>query len=129
MPHLLNQEYSETALYSCTISARPGLTDSVLMALGDSGHMVAVMPENASELEQLKEQVEKLTEMVAAIPVCQKRAKRRCYHCRHTGHLQRDCPFRDHCFTCGQPGQIGKNCRQGNDQGASVKGSRRPWQK
>ena len=81
----------------------------LLMALGDSSHMAAVVPQTASELEQLKEQVEKLTEMVAAIPVRQQRAKRQCYHCRRTGHLQRDCPFRDHCFTCGRPGHIAKN--------------------
>ena len=37
------------------------------MALGDSGHTAAVVPETASELEQLKEQVEKLTEMVARL--------------------------------------------------------------
>ena len=100
----------------------------LLMALRDSSHTAAVVPETASELEQLKEQVEKLTEMVAAIPVRQQRVKRQCYHCRRTGHLQRDCPFRDRCFTCGRPGHIAKNCRQGNDQGASVKGTRRPWQ-
>ena len=35
------------------------------MALGDSSHTAAVVPEMASKLEQLKEQVEKITEMVA----------------------------------------------------------------
>lgn len=50
------------------------------MALGDSGHMAAVVLEMASKLEQLKEQVEKITEMVAVIPVRQQRAKRQYYH-------------------------------------------------
>ena len=48
----------------------------LLMTLDDSGNTVAVVPEMASELEQLKEQVEKLTKMVAAIPACQQHAKR-----------------------------------------------------
>ena len=41
----------------------------LLMALGDSSHTAAVVSETTSELEQLKGQIEKLTEMVAAIPV------------------------------------------------------------
>ena len=98
----------------------------LLMSLGDSGHAAAVLPETTSKLEQLKEQVEKLTEMVEAIPVRQQREKAQCYLCRHAGHLQGDCPFRDRCFTCGRPRHIAENCHQGNNQGAAVKGSRHP---
>ena len=52
----------------------------LLMALGDSGHMAACSARNDQRIGTVKGEVEKLTDMVAAIPVCQQCVKRQCYH-------------------------------------------------
>ena len=49
-------------------------------------------------MEQLKEQIGKLTEQVAALTTASlrttNREQRRCFACNRMGHMQRDCPFR-----------------------------------
>ena len=107
----------------------------LLMTLDDQAH-AAVVREGAGDVEQLKEQIGKLTEQVAALTTASlrttNREQRRCFACNRMGHMQRDCPFRHQgsegrrCFTCGRQGHLARECRQGNDQGASVKGNRRP---
>ena len=85
------------------------------MALDDQEHDTAVTTEN-SQLKELKGQVMELTEQVAAL----------------TKHFQRNYPNRQrvrddrHCFMCGLPGHLAKDCHQGNGNGASALGNRHP---
>ena len=94
-------------------------------------------------MSQLRDQIEVLTQQVAALATQKSTNSRnrhgpvRCFNCNGLGHLQRNCPspliqsrpsqFGRGCFKCGQPGHIQKECpRQGNGEGVSGLGPRRP---
>ena len=95
-----------------------------------------------SEVTELKTQLIKLSEQVAALAAVQlsKRQSRmpRCFICNGIGHFQQQCPSKcvfepetgtRRCFCCGQLGHLKKDCKmQGNDQGTSRAGHRRPAQ-
>lgn len=107
----------------------------LLMVIDDKGPVAAVA-DQPNPVEQLAEQVAKLTEQVAALSTTahntSRRDRIRCFACNRTGHVQRECPYRRQgaevrrCFACGQRGHLAKDCQQGNDQGVPVKGSRYP---
>ena len=125
--------------------------DRLLMTIDDSGSSTAAVAEKPGEVDVLKEQIALLTEQVAALSTgaantpCYsindarqpRNGSRRCFGCNRTGHLQHECPFRQRnrgpdlrrCFGCGKIGHLARNCRQGNEQGAPVKDSRRPYLK
>ena len=85
--------------------------------------------ETPREMEVLQQQVSLLSEQVAALTTRQQRGRsatvRRCYNCRQTGHLQRNCPEQRRCYTCGQPGHVSRDCRAGNERGAFLMGQGR----
>ena len=85
----------------------------------------------AHEVDQLREQVMKLTKQVAALSNTSWNDAGKCQQpssCSRYGHYQCDCPFRHQgsasclCYSCGHP----RNCStmSANDQGVSVKGAR-----
>ena len=102
----------------------------LLMAWEDQEQTAAVTADN-SQLRQLEGRIAALTEQVAALTI-NRGAPVRCFRCNQIGHLQRNCPNRRgardsrRCFVCGLPGHLARECHQGNGNGASVQGSRRP---
>ena len=94
---------------------------------------VAVLKEKPDEV---REQVAVVTEQVAALSTSSKgthtrppKSHPRCFHCNQVGHVQQDCRNRKKCFNCGRLGHLSKDCwHQGNDNGAPVQDSRRPYQ-
>ena len=91
----------------------------------------AITERNDPAIEQLKEQMMKLTKQVAALSISGPRKGRRCFVCNSPGHLQCNYPRRQRsgvhlCYDCGPPGHIARYC-PGNDRGASVKNSRCPF--
>ena len=116
------------------------ITRARLLMYIDDHEQTAAITNSSSEIQLLREQVARLTEQIAAVsmPALQPRAsdtqyrEMRCFNCNRKAYLQRECPLHNrgcdswHFFACGQLGHLAKNCRQGNDSGASVQGSRRP---
>ena len=115
----------------------------LLMTVDDQDQSAAVS-QKPSEVELLCEQVALLTEKVAALSaaptgrsnttlgLAYPRNRPRCFGCNRTGHVLHECPHRFQrgetrtCFTCRQPGHIARDCYQGNENGASAMGGRRP---
>ena len=64
----------------------------LLMTLDDQAY-AAVVREGAGDVEQLKKQIGKLTEQVAALTTASlhtiNREQRRCFACNRMGHMQR----------------------------------------
>ena len=106
----------------------------LLMTIKDEEQTAAVkQKDNASEMDELKQQISRLSEQVAALTVQRPGAKGStqpvCYSCRQPGHLQRNCPSLRRaptCYTCGRRGHLARNCRQGNGSGAPEMGRGRP---
>ena len=109
----------------------------LLISLDDQGQ-TATVREGPSNVERLQEQIEKLTEQVAALSTSSlctadtDRGQRRCFYCNHVGHVQHVCPYcrqsaeGRRCFICNRQGHLARECQQGNGQGAPARGSRRP---
>ena len=106
----------------------------LLMAVDDQGWVMAVT-DRPNPVEQLTEQVAKLTEQVVALSTARNTSQRGgicCFTCSCTGHIQRECSNRRQgaetrrCFICDKRRHLAKDCQQGNNQGVSVKGSRHP---
>jgi len=103
----------------------------LLMAVDEQEKTTAAVSTRATEFDELKTQMQQLTEQVAALTTKQKPSEgaQRCYYCKQPGHTQRYCPVRranQRCFTCGRPGHLARDCWQGNDQGMPVWGNRHP---
>ena len=93
---------------------------------------VAAISNQVCKVKELREEVVKLTEQVAALSTNSQsgaarfqQQPRRCFNCNRISHLQRDCPF---CcqevvfrkgYLCSQPVHIAWQC-PGNDKGLSV---------
>ena len=71
----------------------------LLMAISEQEHTAAIpedLPEDPSKLQQLRKQVQDLTEHVAALTTQRhdehkQQPYRCCFKCNQTGHLQRNC--------------------------------------
>ena len=109
----------------------------LLISLDDQGQ-TATVREGPSDVEQLQEQIEKLTEQVAALSTSSlrtadtDRGQRRCFYCNRVGHVQHVCPYcrqsaeGRRCFICNRQGHLARECQQGNDRGTPARGSRCP---
>lgn len=103
----------------------------------------STVPDHQNDVSRLMEQMETLTQQVAALTVRKpsnpkyRQGQLRCFNCQGLGHLQRNCPsppfqgrqarFSRGCFKCGQPGHIQRDClQQGNEKGVSGLGPRHP---
>ena len=104
----------------------------LLMTLEEQehNHTVAISNEpRQNEVQELREEVAKLTEQVIALTTADSRRTQRCFSCNRQGHTQRECPDRRRqarrnlqCWQCGQLGHFARDCRQqGNDRGASAR--------
>ena len=85
----------------------------LLMALNESQQTAAVAS-STNEVEDLNEQIARLTEQVETLDASPSRHSmegQQCgrpllcfFHCNRVGHIQRECPFRQpqthHCFLC-----------------------------
>ena len=102
----------------------------LLMAVNEQEISTAAVSTRATEFDELRSQMQQLTEQVAALTTISKSGStQHCYYCKQPGHTQCYCPVRranQRCYTCGRPGHLARDCWQGNDQGMSVWGSRRP---
>ena len=109
----------------------------LLMTLEEQkhNHIAAISNEpRQSEVQELQEEVAKLTEQVIALTTADSRRTQRCFSCNRQGHTQRECPDRRRqarrnlqCWQCGQLGHFAWDCRQqGNDRGASARVNSRP---
>ena len=113
---------------------------SPLQSVAATGTTVA---EPQDEMSRLKDQIEVLTQQVAALATQKlinswnRPALVRCFNCNGLGHLQSSCPspptqgrsswFGCGCFKCGQPGHTKKECpHHGNGEGVSGLGPRHP---
>ena len=104
----------------------------ILMVVDSGEQQTAAVYSGATEVSELKSQIQELTAQVAALTVAQQSARNppQCYYCKQPGHVQRYCPnrIRDRrCYICGRPGHIAANCWQsGNEKGMSQGGNRHP---
>ena len=100
----------------------------LLMAINEQEKTTAALSTWATEFDELRSQMQQLTEQVAALTTKSKSGStQHCYYCKQPGHIQRYCPVgraNRRCYTCGRPGHLARDCWQGNDQGISVWGSR-----
>ena len=111
--------------------ARARLLMSVSVEKQPSSAMTAVGAQ-CSEIADLKEDVKRLSEQMAALvnkftpaeqtaaAVASPSVSVRCYNCNGMGHLSRNCRQRRHqpvCYTCNRPGHVARYCEtyQGND--------------
>ena len=105
------------------------MTRARLLMTIDREPVAAVVNEKPNETQFLREQLAALTEQVAALTTKASqppRSRPRCFNCNQIGHLRRDCR-RQQCYFCGKLGHLAKDCwYQGNDNGAPVRGNRRP---
>jgi len=59
----------------------------------EHNHTVAISNEpRQSEVQELREEVAKLTEQVIALTTADSRRTQRCFSCNRQGHTQRECP-------------------------------------
>ena len=98
------------------------------MVVDNDERQTAAVHSDASEVSELKSQIQELTAQVAALKVAQKnRNPPQCYYCKQPGHTQRYCPSRvreRRCYICGRPGHI---AAVGNERGMSLGGNRHPY--
>ena len=84
------------------------------MSIDTQSQQVAAVEAQSNHTNPLQEQVEKLTEQVAALSAriyrdSQQQKPKRCYKCGQAGHVQHDCFYQQQsthlCFLCNKPGQ------------------------
>ena len=103
----------------------------LLIVVDEQETTTAAVSIQATGFDELKTQMQRLTEQVAALTTKQKPSEgaQRCYYCKPSGHTQRYCPVRianQRCLICETPGHLARDCWQGNDQGMPVWGNRHP---
>ena len=100
----------------------------LLLTIEKRGKTTAAVDTISADVGALKEQISALTEQVAAT---QSAVARLCYRCHQPGHLQQNCPEIRRCLSCGQSGDLARDCQTGNNRGTSrmSRGRNRPTQR
>ena len=86
----------------------------LLMTIETHEDKVATVQPEISNVEQLRHQINLLSEQVAALTTQQStgRSPIMCYRCHQLGHIQRNCPtLQRSCYLCGRKGHLARECR------------------